>query len=57
MWESWNYFTGKSAYLYEHVIQDKNDACDLSSHDKDVEAAGWLVQSHSLQIGDKLERS
>lgn len=47
----------ESAYLYEHVMQDENHVYDLSSHDKDMETAGWLVQSHSLQIADELECS
>lgn len=47
----------KSAYLYEHGIEDKNHVYDLSGHDKDVEATGWLVQPHSVQIAGQLERS
>lgn len=53
-WQQVNEF---SIYLLEHIVDDEKQICDLGSNDKDVEAAGRLVEANALQLADKLESS
>lgn len=44
-------------YLNHHVIEDEEEVDGFRGHDKDVKAAGRLVQTHILQLGAELESS
>lgn len=46
-----------NSYLDKHVIDDEEEVDGFRSHDKDVKATGWLVQTHTLKLTAELESS